>query len=186
MDIKELIVGTFEDYWNRCERALEGLTSAELAWRPQAECNPMGFIAWHMARVEDRYIQHFARGVAEVWVRNNWYTSFGLEATDHGVRYTLAQVATFPPLAPEMLVGYLADVRRETQAFLREFQLQALEVVSGRAPFPPNIPAGAEQWPMGHVFRQLFGELNQHLGQVSYLRGMVKGFNAQRRLHTPE
>ena len=84
MDIKALIAGTFEDYWNRLEGALEGLTSEELAWRPQTECNPMGFIAW----------------------------------------------------------------------------------------------------PMGHVFRQLLGELNQHLGQVNYLRGMVKGFNSQRRLHT--
>ena len=41
-----------------------------------------------------------------------------------------------------------------------------------------------DKWPMGHMFRQLFGELNQHLGQVSYIRGMVKGFNSQRRLHT--
>ena len=29
MDIKELIVGTFEDYWGRLDRALEGLTSEE-------------------------------------------------------------------------------------------------------------------------------------------------------------
>jgi hypothetical protein len=185
MDIKELIVGTFEDYWQRLERALDGLTSDELAWRPQAECNPMGFIAWHMARVEDRYIQHFARSVAEVWVRNNWYTQFGLAATDHGVRYTLAQVAAFPPLSPQLLGGYLAEVRSETQVFLREVQVYDFDVVSGRSPFPPDIPAGADRWPMGHVFRQLFGELNQHLGQVSYLRGMVKGFNSQRRLHTP-
>ena len=32
MDIKELIVGTFEGYWDRFERVLEGLTSEELAW----------------------------------------------------------------------------------------------------------------------------------------------------------
>jgi hypothetical protein len=85
MDIKELIEGTMEDYWGRFDRALEGLTREEFAWRPQAECNSIGFIAWHM----------------------------------------------------------------------------------------------------GHMFRQLFGELNQHLGQVSYLRGMIKGFSSQRRLHTP-
>jgi hypothetical protein len=29
MDIKELIVGTCEDYWGRLDRALEGLTSEE-------------------------------------------------------------------------------------------------------------------------------------------------------------
>jgi hypothetical protein len=78
MDIKELIVGTLEDYWGRLDRALEGLTSDELAWQPQAECNPIGFIAWHMARVEDRFVHHFARGAEELWVRNDWYTPLRL------------------------------------------------------------------------------------------------------------
>jgi hypothetical protein len=63
MDIRELITGTFEDYCGRLDRALEGLTSEELAWKPQSDCNPMSFIAWHMARVEDRFIHHFAGGV---------------------------------------------------------------------------------------------------------------------------
>jgi hypothetical protein len=83
MDIRELIIGSFEDYWGRFDRALEGLTSEDLAWQPQAECNPISFIAWHMARVEDRFLHHFAKGTEEVWVRNNWYTQFGLEPTDH-------------------------------------------------------------------------------------------------------
>jgi hypothetical protein len=185
MDIKELITGTFEDYWARFDNALEGLTSAELAWQPQADCNPISFIAWHMARVEDRFVHHFARGAEDVWVRNDWWTQFGLGVADHGVRFTLEQVAAFPALSPEMLLGYIKDVRSETQAFLQELQLQDLDVVSGRFPFPPNIPAGADTWRMGHMFRQLFGELNQHLGQVSYLRGMLRGANSQRRLHTP-
>jgi hypothetical protein len=153
MDLKELIIGTFEDYWCRFDRALKGLTSEEPAWRPHAECNPMGFIAWHMARVEDRFVQHFARGAEEVWVRNGWYTPFRLDAADHGVRFTLAQVAAFPLLSPALLGGYLAEVRSETQAFLQDLQLQDLDVVPGRFPFPPNIPAGANQWPMGHMFR---------------------------------
>lgn len=65
MDIRELITGTFEDYWARLDNALEGHTSEELAWRPQSDCNPISFIAWHMARVEDRFVHHFARGVEE-------------------------------------------------------------------------------------------------------------------------
>ena len=184
MDIRELITGTFEDYWARFDNAREGLTSEELAWRPQADCNPISFIAWHMARVEDRFVHHFAKGVDDVWVTNDWYTQFGLDAADHGVRFTLDQVAAFPVISPELLLGYLDEVRRDTQVFLREFQLQDLDVVSGRFPFLPNSPGGADKWQMGHMFRQLFGELNQHVGQVSYLRGMVKGFNSQRRLHT--
>jgi hypothetical protein len=184
MHIRELIIGSFEDYWGRFDRVLEGLSDEELAWKPQADCNPIGFIAWHMARVEDRFIHHFAQGMEEVWVKNHWFTQFGLDAADHGVRFTLEQVAAFPVIAPELLWGYLDDVRNDTKIFLQAFQPQDLDVVSGRFPFPPNIPAGADKWPIGHMFRQLFGELNQHLGQVSYVRGMVKGFNSQRQLHT--
>ena len=184
MDIRELITGTFEDYWARFDNAIEGLTSEELAWRPQADCNPISFIAWHMARVEDRFVHHFAQGVDDVWGTNNWYTQFGLEPSDHGVRFTLEQVATFPVISLDLLQGYLGDVRADTKAFIQAFRLSDLDIVPGRFPFPPNSPGGSDKWQMGHMFRQLFGELNQHLGQVSYLRGMVKGFNSQRQLHT--
>jgi hypothetical protein len=185
MDIRELIIGSFEDYWGRFDRALEGLTSEDLAWQPQPECNPISFIAWHMARVEDRFFHHFAQGTEEVWVTNNWYTQFGLEPTDHGVGSTMEQVLTFPAISPEMLAGYLGDVRRDTRAFLLEFQLEDLDVVPGRPAFPPDTPRDSNKWPMGRMFRQLFGELNQHLGQVDYIRGMIKGFGARISLYSP-
>ena len=178
MDIMELITGTFEDYWGRLDTALEGLTSDELAWRPQADCNPISFIAWHMARVEDRFFHHFARGTEDVWVKNGWFTQFGLAASDHGVLFTLEQVEAFPTISPEMLLGYLDDVKQDTKAFLQDLQSENLDMVPGRVPFPPNIPAGSDEWSVGRMFQQLFGELNQHLGHVRYLRGMIKGFNA--------
>lgn len=180
MDIKELIAGTIEDYWQRFDNALEGLTSEELAWRPQGNCNPISFIAWHMARVEDRYVHHFAMNTAEVWVKNAWFTPCGLEASDTGLRFTLAQVAAFPALSLELLSGYMAEVRRETRAYLQQIQAQDLDIVPGWFAFAPQTPPGSDQWSIGHMFRQLVGELNQHLGQVSYLRGMVKGLNSQR------
>jgi hypothetical protein len=185
MDITELIVGTLEDYWQRFDHALEGLTREDLAWRPQGDCNPISFIAWHMARVEDRYVHHFAMDADEVWVKNAWFAQFGLAASDTGLRFTLAQVAAFPAISLDMLSRYMAEVRRETRAYLQQVQVQDLDVVPGWFAFAPQTPAGSDTWSIGHMFRQLFGELNQHLGQVSYLRGMVKGFNSQRRLHTP-
>jgi hypothetical protein len=185
MDIRELIVGSFEDYWARFDRAIEGLTSEELAWQPQPECNPISFIAWHMARVEDRFIQHFAKGKKELWVTNEWYTRFRLQPTDHGVHFTMDQVLTFPAISPDMLAGYLGDVRRATKAFLLELQLDDLDNVPGRPVFPPNTPRESDKWPMGRMFRQMFGELNQHLGQVDYIRGMIKGFGARISINSP-
>ena len=62
MDIKDLIAGTFEDYWSRLDAALDGLTSEELTWQPNTACNPISFIVWHMARVEDRWNPFFCQG----------------------------------------------------------------------------------------------------------------------------
>lgn len=185
MDITELIVGTFENYWHWFDHALEGLTSEELAWRPQGDCNPISFIAWHMARVEDRYVHHFAMAAEEVWVKNSWFAQYGLAASDTGLRFTVEQVAAFPAISLDLLSGYMAEVRRETSAYLQQLQGQDLDIVPGWFAFAPHIPPRSDQWSIGHMFRQLFGELNQHLGQVSYLRGMVKGFNSQRPYATP-
>ena len=120
---------------------------------------------------------YFARGAEDIWVQNNWYNHFGLAAVDHGVGFTLEQVARFPALTLEELLGYVHDVHRETTAFVQHVQATDLDLVPGRIPFPPSTPRGSETWSIGRMFRQLFGELNQHLGQIRYLRGMRRGFN---------
>jgi hypothetical protein len=56
------------------------------------------------------------------------------------VGFTLEQLAAFPVISRELLVGSLAAVQHETRAFLQAFQTEELDVVPGRIPFPPNIP----------------------------------------------
>ena len=70
MDILALIEQTLEDYWQRMEHALDGLTPAELAWRPDAASNSIAFIVLHVNRVADRWIQVFAQGIPDVWARD--------------------------------------------------------------------------------------------------------------------
>ena len=178
MEMTELIQGALEDYWSRLETALEGLTTEELAYRPTTECNSIGFILWHVNRVEDRWIQYFARGGDDLWVKNKWYQKLGLPESDHGVGFTLEQVGNFPTMRLEDLLGYFHEVRGETQGFIRELKPGDLDVVPGRIPFPPNRPVASDQWSLGRMIRQLFGEFNQHLGQIRYIRGMVRGFNS--------
>lgn len=54
-------------------------------------------------------------------------------AADHGVRFTLGQVAAFPAISPARLLGYLDDVRSDTKAFFQGLQLRDLD----GAPEPP-------------------------------------------------
>jgi uncharacterized damage-inducible protein DinB len=72
MEIQGLIEGTLDDYRNRLATALAGLTTEELAWRPDHHSNPIGCMLWHLVRVEDRWIGYFVRGDEDLWVKNAW------------------------------------------------------------------------------------------------------------------
>ena len=102
---------------------------------------------------------------------------FGLDEVGTGWHSTLEQVANFPVISEDLL-GYYQEVKDETESFVTGLSPADLDVVPGRVILPPNTPRGSNEWPVGRLFRQIFGELNQHLGQIGYIRGMIRGFNA--------
>ena len=64
MELKTFLEQTLDECKRRLYRTLQGLTPAELAWRPGAEANSICFMVWHVARVEDRWLHRFAGGLA--------------------------------------------------------------------------------------------------------------------------
>ena len=177
MEIIALIEQTLEDYWQRMERALEGLTPAELAWRPDAESNTIAFIVWHVARVEDRWIQVFAQDIPDAWTKDGWHEKLGLSEDYAFVGLSVEQLGKFPAITKENLDGYRHAVQNETQAYLKNLEADGLDFVPGRTPTPER-PASLERhgsFSIGRMFRQTLAEYNQHLGQVSYIRGIQRG-----------
>jgi uncharacterized damage-inducible protein DinB len=178
MTLIAFIEQILEESKRRLYRTLRDLTPAELTWQPGPESNPIGFLVWHMARVEDRWLTHFAHDShTELWIGDGWAQRLGLPEQDTGVGYTAEQVAAFsmPPL--DQVQAYWDAVRQELLTYLRQLEPGDLEVAPGRSPFPEvgTLPA---DFTIGRMFRQLIGEYNQHLGQVSYIRGLQRGLNA--------
>lgn len=179
MRLNEFVEQCIEDYRRRVYGATAPLSEDEMRWRPDAEANSIAFIVWHAARVEDRLIQRFARGVQEVWKRDGWHARMGLPIDHHGVNYTLEQLDAFPPIAKDALKAYIDAVREETLAYLRGLDDGDFDaVIEGRVPFPESAASARyfQGWDVGRVFRQLIGEQDQHLGQVAYIRGLKRGF----------
>lgn len=179
MTRKAFIEQTLEECKRRMTRVVQDLTAAELAWRPHPAANSIGFLLWHVARVEDRWLQRYAHDAEEVWTRAGWAARCALPEEATGVGYTVEQLAAFCVPSLEGLLGYFAAVRQETLAYLRGLDEQALEEHPGRIPFPEvsrrPLP---DDFTIARMFRQLIGEENQHLGQMAYVRGLQRGFEA--------
>ena len=145
--------------------AVRDLTPEELVWRPGPEANPIGWILWHMLRVEDMWIQFFVQGQLEIWERDGWHLKFGLPTRDNGFDHTPEQVAQFPTLDLPKLLEYGESVRSGTFEYLRR-----------RGPEDFNlIPRERRpEMSVGTVFRQIVGELYQHQGHISYLKGLIR------------
>ncbi len=103
IELKGFIEHALDALQKRYYRAIEGLTAEELAWQAGTNANPIGFIFWHITRVEDRLVLVFARGQTDVWVRDGWYEQWGIPADTTGLEYPPERLASFPlPALSEM------------------------------------------------------------------------------------
>ena len=156
-----------EEYLGDLRKALDGLTAEERRFQPTPESHHIDFTVWHMARVEDDWIQRFARGAGTVWQDEGWDARCGLPSRDSGVRYTAEQVAALPEFTIGEMMAYYDSVRRETLAYLDTLSESDLE----KCPQPERRPGYTVARMLAHVVV----EEAQHTGQVAYIRGMQRG-----------
>lgn len=179
MAVTAFIENLLEESKRRLYRTLRDLTPEELLWRPGPEANSIGFMVWHIARVEDRWLAGFAvDNGTERWIQDGWAARCGLPEGDTGVGFTLEQIDDFhvqmPPL--DEVLAYFDIVREDMLTYLRSLSDADLEEAPGRAPFP-EVGTLPPDFTICRMFRQLIGEYNQHLGQVGYVRGLQRGLN---------
>ena len=167
MDFKDIVRMALEEYLGDLRKALDGLTAEERRFQPTPESHHIDFAVWHMARVEDDWIQRFARGAGTVWQSEGWDARCGLPSRDSGVRYTAEQVAALPKFDIGEMMAYYDSVRRETLAYLDTLSESDLD----KCPQPERRPGYTVARMLAHVVV----EEAQHTGQVAYIRGMRRG-----------
>ena len=149
--------------------AVQDLTPDELGWRAGPEANPIGWILWHMIRVEDMWFQFFVQRKTEIWERDGWNETFGLPTRDNGFGHTQEQVADFPVLDLAALLRYGQAVRQATLEYLQTLGPDDYAVVPREQ--RPEMSVGA-------IFRQIIGEVYQHQGHIAYLKGLRRSGSA--------
>ena len=163
MTLNEFIVDALDKENGFLMESLDGLGPDELAWQPAAAANSIGWILWHMVRVEDMWIQFFAQFQTELWETEGWHEKFGLPTRDNGFGHTAEQVNDFPGVDLGEFLRYRASVRQATLAYLDTLTPDDMELVPReRRP----------EMSLGVMFRQIIGEMYQHVGHIAYLRGL--------------
>ncbi len=144
---------------------VEGLDEDALAWRADPEANSIAWLLWHLTRVEDDHVADVA-GTGQVWVEDGWMARFELPLPeeDHGFGHSSEQVAVVRATG-ELLTGYHQAVADRAQEYVRTLSDDDLDrVVDER--WDPPVTLGAR-------LVSVVCEINQHVGQAAYLRGLL-------------
>ena len=119
-------------------RAVEGVAPERLTEPPGPGANPIAWLVWHLARIQDHHVAELL-GEDQLWVTGDWAPRFGLEPdpSNTGYGHTADDVASVRPERPEALLEYLEAVQSRTRSFLETLTAQALDRVVDRRWDPP-------------------------------------------------
>ncbi|MFC1952840.1 DinB family protein [Chloroflexota bacterium] len=168
MELKEYIQSTLDGTKRSSGRVLDTLTQQELDWRPSSGCNSMGLILFHVIRSEDSFVQGALQGKAHLWNSAGWCKSCNMGEDETGSRYDVDQVNGFQ--APEMkiLMEYYDAVRNSTVEYLNGLPMDEFER-------KVTLPFG--EFTVAGILSLIVSHTAQHLGEISYLRGMLRGLD---------
>jgi DinB superfamily len=162
----EVLADGFGRVRQEVRSTLEGLSVDDLVRRPEGAGNPVGWLVWHLARVQDDHVAH-AFGAEQVWTSHGWAERCGLPfpRSDTGFGHTADQVASLR-LDPELLLGYLDAVHAQTAEHLSAVTDPDLDRVVDTS-YDPPVTLGVR------LVRVISDDL-QHAGQAAYVRGLLR------------
>ena len=120
-------------------QAAKGLTEAQLEFRVDPEANSIGWLIWHLTRVQDDHVAGVA-GTEQVWTANGWHGTFGLDIDDSRMGYgdSTSDVAKVKGVSAKKLLDYYDDVHAATSNYLDSLQDADLDDVVDKNWNPPG------------------------------------------------
>ncbi len=156
--------------FEKLKRALDGLSEDELRWQPTLESNSIDWIVWHMARVEDNLINVVLQNHDPIWERDDWDERLGIFTTGAGAGMTMGEIRKMGQIEVPIVMQYYLSIRMETSDY---FKNTMSENDLSRVIEHTNFRG----WTSAQILGRLLCEEAQHLGQIEYLRGMMRGLN---------
>ena len=157
-----------DEYYEILNKSLDTLTQEELIFRPEAHSNSIVILVWHMAMVEDWLTNEILLNNGKIWIIDKYYEKFPDLKEKRGYGFSQEELDKFPNMDIEWLINYYDVVRNNTNKLLENITEKDLYL---------KYEFKSEEVTGYFILGRLITELSQHLGQVSYIRGMLRGLN---------
>jgi Protein of unknown function (DUF664) len=167
MESRDLLLTAYDDVEEAVRGALDGIDPALLTERLDPDANTIGWLVWHLTRVQDDHVAEVA-GVEQAWTAAGWADRFGLPfdpaATGYG--FSSEDVAATRIPSAGLLLDYAAAVHARTAEFLRGLSDDDLDRIVDRRWDPPVT--------LGVRLVSVLSDDLQHIGQAAYVRGLLE------------
>ena len=166
MDVAPLLLELYGRIPPLAARAVDGLSAEELCRPPGPGANPIGWLVWHVGRVQDHHVSELL-GAEQIWTSGEWASRCGLEPDPANIGYghDEADVAAVRPTGPDVLLAYLDAVDARTRSLLVGLTPADLDAIVDRRWDPPVT--------MGVRLVSIADDSLQHVGQAAYVRGLL-------------
>jgi uncharacterized damage-inducible protein DinB len=166
MTSAELLADAFGRIRDVVHHVLDGLNRDQLTARLDSDANSIGWLIWHLTRIQDDHIAGVA-GTPQVWTSAGWVHRFGLplDPADHGYGHTSDQVASVVVEAGPLRQYYDA-VHEVTLAYLAGLTDADLDRVVDERWNPPVT--------LGVRLVSIVVDDVTHTGQAAFIRGILE------------
>ena len=174
MQWQQLVTDLYERISQELEAALDGLTVDDLNKQPCLGCNSIGWLAWHLTRCQDKVTAELL-GEDQLWTQDNWCTKFNrtFDPIDTGIGDSgdsIEEAVAFKSPDTSTLLEYHRVVLERSKHYITS---KLSETELNREFDKPEFPT------ITNVRTSLMRVINdnmQHLGQMNYIRGILKGW----------
>ncbi|MGH3385215.1 MAG: mycothiol transferase [Nocardioidaceae bacterium] len=167
MTSADLLVDAFGRIREIVHRAVDGLTPDQLAYRVDPDANSIGWLVWHLTRIQDDHIADAAQ-LEQAWHADGWADRFGLpfdrSATGYG--HSSTEVGAVRVGSGSLLTDYHDAVHDRTIAYVEGLTDADLPRIVDEAWDPPVS--------LGVRLVSVVGDAFEHGGQAAYVRGLIE------------
>ena len=169
MEWQDLLADGYDRVSQSLERTLKGLTQDDVNEQPHPDCNSVGWLAWHLTRVQDDHVAGLM-GEEQLWTKDGWHAKFNRapETKDIGFGHTSEQVAAFKSPDAKTVLEYHQAVLERSKRYFSTLSAADLDRELNEPWYQPLPTVGVR-------LISVLADSLQHAGQAAYVRGLLKG-----------